>query len=369
MIDLLPELDDPRTRRRVDLLGAQLRLLSDLTGKDVLLESCDGEIVGYSLGSPVSNTICNAVLTRSARPLRAAFRDSRKVALSTSGPVRTAAVDGQNATVVPVAGGDGPGRLWLLGADVTDLDAGLQALIDELGGLVARLSQVQDINVSDVIGGVQTLPTGLAAGGTFLLVARANLPAGVAVETLRHAARHSSHRPLLYAGVHQHTDVALICGTKPLTVDAVAAMVSDWAAPHGIRCVLTHWEGDGAAVFRQARAALRAAPTGCSVLSQLRSRLFVELISEAADQLDLPGEDPVAGLIDSQPDFARAALAWLDSHGDIAAAAQALTCHVNTLRYRVRRAGELLPGDLRDPDFRLEVHLRLIGALHDGGRP
>lgn len=370
MTELLAEVDHYRSSRRLDPLSAHLRLVQDLTGRDVLLESCDGEIVAYALRSHVSSTICAAVLTRSARPLRSALRESRKVALATAGPVRTALVDGQTATVVPVAAGDGAGRLWLLGADATDLDAPLQAMIEELGGLATRLSQVEDVDVSDIIAGEQPVPPALVTCTTFLLVASADMPAGIAVERLRQAARDMSTRLLFYVGVHQGADVALICCNEQLTIEALTAMISDWAVPYGIRCVLTPWHADGSgAAFDEAQSVLRAAPIGCSVPSQMRSPLFVELMCEAVNGLDILGDDPVASLIVGYPDFARALLAWLDTHGDVVAAATAMTCHVNTLRYRIRRAGELLPGNLHDPAFRLEVHLRLMTALREDKRP
>jgi PucR-like helix-turn-helix protein/diguanylate cyclase with GGDEF domain len=51
--------------------------------------------------------------------------------------------------------------------------------------------------------------------------------------------------------------------------------------------------------------------------------------------------------------------AYLDAHGDVGAAAERLGVHPNTLRYRVRRLGELTGVDLRDPDERLVTELQL----------
>jgi hypothetical protein len=365
MTELLTELSPARTTRRLDPLSAHLQMVRDLTGRDALLESCDGEIVAYALGPHVSGAVCDAVLSRSARPLRSALRASRKVALAGAGPVRAAQVEGQTATVVPVAsGGDGPGRLWLLGADATDVDAPLQALIEALGGLASRLAQAEDIDVSQLIDGAQSLPSGLAACRTFLLLAAADMPRGLAVERLRHAARASTTRLLVHVGVHQGTDVALISCHEQVALESVAEMVAAWTEPYGVRSLLVPWQTQQPhVVFEEARAALRVAAPGCSVLSQVRSRLFLHCVCEAVGALRIPGEDPVAALVDGYPEFARALLAWLDNHGDMALAAAGLTCHANTIRYRVRRAGQLLPGDLRNPAFRLEVHLRLTLAL------
>jgi DNA-binding PucR family transcriptional regulator len=51
--------------------------------------------------------------------------------------------------------------------------------------------------------------------------------------------------------------------------------------------------------------------------------------------------------------------AYLDSFGDIAAAAQRLQVHPNTVRYRVRRIEKLLSTSLADPDVRLLFSLGL----------
>lgn len=55
-------------------------------------------------------------------------------------------------------------------------------------------------------------------------------------------------------------------------------------------------------------------------------------------------------------------LAWLDALGDVRAAAQRLTVHPNTLRYRVRRAVAIAGLQLDDPRARLLHHLELLLA-------
>ncbi|MGH9294672.1 MAG: helix-turn-helix domain-containing protein, partial [Acidimicrobiales bacterium] len=51
--------------------------------------------------------------------------------------------------------------------------------------------------------------------------------------------------------------------------------------------------------------------------------------------------------------------AYLDSFGDIGAAAKAINVHPNTLRYRLRRLAEVSGLDLLDPDDRLVAELQL----------
>ncbi len=59
------------------------------------------------------------------------------------------------------------------------------------------------------------------------------------------------------------------------------------------------------------------------------------------------------------PELAETLRAYLDSFGDIGAAAQWLQVHPNTVRYRVRRIEKLLSTSLADPDVRLVFSLGL----------
>jgi DNA-binding PucR family transcriptional regulator len=66
--------------------------------------------------------------------------------------------------------------------------------------------------------------------------------------------------------------------------------------------------------------------------------------------LDLHARDPM---------LAKTLRAYLDSFGDIGAAAQSLQVHPNTVRYRVRRIEKLLSTSLADPEVRLLFSLGL----------
>ena len=58
-------------------------------------------------------------------------------------------------------------------------------------------------------------------------------------------------------------------------------------------------------------------------------------------------------------EYARSVASWMDAVGDIAAASDRLHIHANTLRYRLRRAGELFGLSLQSPDDRLSIWLQL----------
>jgi hypothetical protein len=57
--------------------------------------------------------------------------------------------------------------------------------------------------------------------------------------------------------------------------------------------------------------------------------------------------------------------AWLDAHGEVRVAAQALQVHTQTVRYRLDRLRELLGEALDDPNARLELALAL--RVREGG--
>jgi DNA-binding PucR family transcriptional regulator len=70
--------------------------------------------------------------------------------------------------------------------------------------------------------------------------------------------------------------------------------------------------------------------------------------------------DPrVRRLRDAEPVLAETLRAYLDSFGDVAAAAATLHVHPNTVRYRVRRLEQVLSTSLSDPDVRLLLSLSL----------
>jgi len=70
--------------------------------------------------------------------------------------------------------------------------------------------------------------------------------------------------------------------------------------------------------------------------------------------------DPrVRRLRETEPVLAETLRVYLDSFGDVAAAASALHVHPNTVRYRVRRLEQVLSTSLGDPDVRLLLSLSL----------
>jgi DNA-binding PucR family transcriptional regulator len=124
---------------------------------------------------------------------------------------------------------------------------------------------------------------------------------------------------------------------------------------------------------RQAHAVLGAAahPGRCRTLADARSAVVLAHVDAALGTLPDLGSDPLDLLFEHdrnrRTELATTLLAWLDAHGDVTAAAEGLTVHPNTFRYRLSRALAVVGVDLRDPVVRLDVHLRLRRTLHLSG--
>ena len=96
-----------------------------------------------------------------------------------------------------------------------------------------------------------------------------------------------------------------------------------------------------------------------TTLAEARTTVLLdEIVTLVAAEARLV--DPrVRRLRETEPVLAETLRAYLDSFGDVAAAAAALHVHPNTVRYRVRRLEQVLSTSLSDPDVRLLLSLSL----------
>ncbi|MCX2930737.1 helix-turn-helix domain-containing protein [Mycobacterium sp. CVI_P3] len=96
-----------------------------------------------------------------------------------------------------------------------------------------------------------------------------------------------------------------------------------------------------------------------TTLAEARTTVLLDEI------VTLVGADPrlvdprIRRLRDAEPVLAETLQVYLDSFGDVAAAAATLHVHPNTVRYRVRRIEQMLSTSLADPDVRLLLSLSL----------
>ncbi|PQM48649.1 Purine catabolism regulatory protein [Mycobacterium talmoniae] len=101
-------------------------------------------------------------------------------------------------------------------------------------------------------------------------------------------------------------------------------------------------------------------PAAIAEVTSLDEARTTVLLDEIVGRIDDRLVDPrVRALREQHPLLADTLRVYLDSFGDIAAAAAQLQVHPNTVRYRVRRVEKLLSMSLADPDVRLVISLSL----------
>ncbi len=109
-----------------------------------------------------------------------------------------------------------------------------------------------------------------------------------------------------------------------------------------------------------------------AVIGDLRAEILLDRTLDLVAAAPEVRDPAVARLLDYDAehgtDLAGSVVAYLDALGDVRAAAARLTVHPNTLRYRVRRAGEVAGLALHDPRARLVHHLLLLAALRPIGQ-
>jgi hypothetical protein len=107
---------------------------------------------------------------------------------------------------------------------------------------------------------------------------------------------------------------------------------------------------------------LAAAGTVAAVEDVLPQVMLLHLQSHLAGQphLRLPAvERMLAHDQEQQTPYVESVLAYLSANADVPAAAESVSVHPNTFRYRLRRVRELFDLDLEDPDVRLVAWLQL----------
>ncbi len=96
-----------------------------------------------------------------------------------------------------------------------------------------------------------------------------------------------------------------------------------------------------------------------TTLAEARTTVLLDEIVTLVGANDRLVDPRVRRLREQEPVLAQTLEAYLDSFGDIAAAAAALHVHPNTVRYRVRRIEQVMATSLGDPDVRLLLSLSL----------
>ena len=314
-----------------------------------LVESADGRLVTHRITGPdVAPAVLSALLAGDTRPLQASLTRPRTTCLLPSGPVVEGTLGDSAQRIAHVRLRSG-GSIWLLPA--TDRPLALERVLPAVQRLDELLVCSADDggDVTPWLDGEEELPAELA--GRTLRLARVDAP-GVPLHALLRA---------------------ITCGPAVRHRGAVYVVLADRALPEPeldrpMRVVVSAPTTDLVRARRQVDAALPAVPLGsCRTVAQVRSTVVLRHLAGALASLPDLGEDPLAELIAHDDrrggDLAGTLLAWLDAGGDVVRTAELLGVHSNTLRYRLRRIGELVGTDLRyDAAIRLELHLRLAST-------
>lgn len=332
----------------------------------------------------------------------------RVVAASGSGPLDAAGaarafLDGgcrslvrDGNTLLPL--GDRPPLPWLLvvGGERADLPPSRAAVAEELASLVAldrsRVEQVR--RVTDRLaapllrlGGGATLSEGELAGG----LGAAGLTPDAELRVLLLSAPGSAQglgAQLLVELLAEHAGTSLVGelsqrGDEACALVEAGAWPAEWAATAitALSAVQPLLRGGRALVgiggpatiaglrgaSEEARHALAVAARGVrqvAVVSGEQIGAHQLLLAGLADELRHSVRERVLGPLlaydtAQQGDLVRTVRVFLHCSGSPGAAAKALHVHVNTLRYRITRAGELLGKDLTDFPTQVDIYLAL----------
>lgn len=319
------------------------------TGAWVVVEQF-GTVVTHGAGrSPCLPELTTALLQKSTRPLRAA------VSWTGGGRRLTGTLSGAALTAVDL--GDG-GTVWFIDGDVAD---------DALPLLAAALGDGGGPPCDPMVESLLH-PRGPSRGTP---APPAVLVAFTSASPLRVLAR-AVVSGTTSASVRIHTDrecVIVAVATRDEAREISAAVrercVDTWA---GCAPVAPD-AGDWVIAARHAQACSYAAqrlglPLAVATSPVVVAELIVSHVHEAASALarQLP-RTPLSRLQDYDTrmpsDLVATMRAWCAAGFDVTAASSTLHVHANTLRYRIRRAGEISGLDLSDPRQLLALQVLL----------
>jgi hypothetical protein len=381
-----------------DELFALANAIAASTGGSVAIEDMDRRVLAYS---SMPNQRIDALRQQGILERRVPEMDRNlaqyRAVLGATGIVRFPGAEDElpRAAIAIRAGTQPLGTIWAI-ESVGGIDAdGTRALLD--GARLAALHILRGRNAAELdllvresalrgaLDGSWTAPEAafrlsLPAGVELALVGFAALPDPVgAAPLITHVgsalARYvAAFRPDASVATTARSVYLLLPGGGPeaaarLTKGALAAIRKTFA--DRVRAAIAFTSTDPKElptmrreiddILRVTVAQLDLPPV--AVLGDVHTRV---LLAHVADELGReprlrhPGvEAMVVYDVEHRTDYADSVTAWLDAVGDIVAAAAKMGVHPNTLRYRLRRSGELFGLELDKPDDRLSIWLQL----------
>jgi hypothetical protein len=325
--------------------------LAARTGSWVLVERF-GSVVCHGVGDvPCPGPLAEALLSKTTAPLRRSVvwaRSSRFVRGRLEGVELVAADLGAGATA------------WLIGGqrgDLSEVMALLTAALDDTD------TPVQDHVVEELLHPRGPVRRGQAPAALLLLL-RADVPvralarAAVAAVGGTAARVHTEDDTVVVAlpvGTDAQTVVKQVRATCPTAVGGlsrVATDASDWVTAGRL--------ATGSLLAAQALGTSLGDPTDPVIAAEL---VVQEAQTAAGDLVRMLTDTPLQRLQAhdhrASGELVASVTAWCRAGFDVPAAAAALHVHGNTLRYRLKRAGEVSGLDLTRPRQLLALQLLL----------
>lgn len=367
-----------QTLRRGSGRTARLDLVRDRLGASCLVE-IDGEIVMHSIHGDAEPHVVHAILDRDPAHLHATTIRRSILGQIDAEPVwKLERADGGMTLSVPIRSTSENSLLWVVlprGAAVPkvwDLQSAACAAAVNEPPTESLASQVEAWLHGTASG--RTAGPLLVGNASRVWVAAAHNPARTSLDLIRTATTlHPRHdATVLFAESGDYAYLVFATSTKLSDADVVA-VVRGWVTSATRRLGASPTVGvstgrpvpaDLSISRAQAQAAARAAAPGtCASIVDVRTKVVFDHLRDSLSQLPDLGTDPATRLVEYDAkrgtDLAATLLCWLAVGKDTAAAAQRLGVHVNTMRYRLRRAAEIAGVCIDDPFVQTEIHLRL----------
>lgn len=350
----------------MDPVATRLNDVAALTGGHVLVVDDDSRLIDFALRDRPPARVVQVVLSRYGGPMLDCVGHKRLEGRSPSGPIISGLMDGLRVLQLPLSLGSSAGTCIVIGSTGSIDIAWVVGQAAELSALLTRRAAASDDVAAQLLAGTAAVPPMWAD----LPLHCALLHAEARLSDWRVAASRADACSDHISATALPDGIGLVLAAAPDQVDAVLeraiavlATVLESPVTGAVAGPVARTE-ELPRLLEEVRQAAELAGPGtivrtASVTSALDVRRAVQAVCHDA------GFDPLEHLHEYDTarggQLARSLLSWLDGVGDTAAVAERLGLHANTLRYRIRRASDLLRIDLDDVDARLSIHLRLRG--------
>lgn len=361
-----PRTNAPPAEPWVDPAATRLNDVAALTDAHVLVVDAESRLIDFALRDQPPVEVVAVVLSKDAGSLFNAITHRRVAARSPSGPILSGVISELRVLQVPLTLGRSAGTCIVIGSAGSIDIAWVVGQATELSALLTWRASASDDVAAQLLSGTGTVPpmwNGLPLHCALLRVEARASDRRIAASRADACSDHISATTLpdgialVLAAAPDHLDALLNKALVSMAAILEATLTGAVAGPVGRAEEVPR-------LLAEARQAAELAAPGALVRSaSLTTALDVRRAVQAVCQHD--GLDPLARLHEYDTErggqLAHSLLTWLDAGGDTAGVARRLGLHVNTLRYRIRRAADLLRIDLDDVDARLSIHLRLRG--------